>query len=211
LAANAYGLAQRLQKIGTAVAMAPWYGIVGQADRTLATRIAFASARGMSEDRVAVLCQEYAGNILLPSVLERGVELLETAHRKGHEIVLVSETLRPAIEPLLLALPVPARIVCNDLEYREGHATGRLAEPVIGGVSGCLHVLRTERERGVDLARSVAYGSRGPDLLLLQSVGSPCAVNPDLSLRAAARDADWPVLQYSTRGGAEYKPAHRPE
>src|SRR5262245_39131270 len=96
LAANAYGLGQRLRKIGEAVVMAPWYGILGQTDRTLATRLAYVSARDMSEDRLAILCGEYFDSVLLPSLLDDGVELLERVHRQGHEIVLVSETLRPA-------------------------------------------------------------------------------------------------------------------
>lgn len=186
--------------------MAPWYGILGQTDRTLATRLAYVSARDMSEDRIAILCREYFDSVLWPSLLEDGVELLERAHRQGHEIVLLSETLRPAVEPLLEMLPVPARLICNELEMRGGRATGRLAEPVIGGVASGLALIKEEAERGVDLARSVAYGCRGPDLFLLQAVGKPCAVNPDLSLRAAARDADWPVLEFSAKGAAAHKP-----
>jgi hypothetical protein len=32
--------------------------------------------------------------------------------------------------------------------------------------------------------------------LLLSTVGARCAVNPDFTLRRAAQQADWPVLDY---------------
>ncbi len=53
------------------------------------------------------------------------------------------------------------------------------------------------RERGLDLEASVACGGREADLLLLAAVGQPCAVNPDAALRRSAREADWPVVDYS--------------
>jgi phosphoserine phosphatase len=33
-------------------------------------------------------------------------------------------------------------------------------------------------------------------MLLLAAVGNPCAVNPDFTLRRAARDARWPIVDY---------------
>ena len=61
--------------------------------------------------------------------------------------------------------------------------------------------LATEKRRiaehGIDLGRSIAYAGHGPDLLLLAAVGRPCVVNPDFTLRKAAKEADWPVVDYS--------------
>jgi phosphoserine phosphatase len=31
---------------------------------------------------------------------------------------------------------------------------------------------------------------------MLAAVGRPCAVNPDYTLRRAAREAGWPVMDY---------------
>jgi phosphoserine phosphatase len=49
----------------------------------------------------------------------------------------------------------------------------------------------------LDLEHSVAYAGHGPDLLLLSTVGIPCVVNPDFTLRKAAKEADWPVVEYT--------------
>jgi phosphoserine phosphatase len=67
---------------------------------------------------------------------------------------------------------------------------------VIGGHDSALWVRRYAEENHIDLAGSVVYAAHGPDLLLLSAVGRPCAVNPDFTLRRAARQADWPILDY---------------
>ena len=75
---------------------------------------------------------------------------------------------------------------------------GKLLDPVIGGHEMGRWVREYAVTHDIDLAGSVAYAAHGPDLLLLAAVGQPCAVNPDFTLRGAARDADWPVLEYRT-------------
>ncbi len=54
-----------------------------------------------------------------------------------------------------------------------------------------------ERE-GLDLGRCAAYSDSANDLPLLQLVGSPCAINPDGTLRDHARAQGWQVYDYRT-------------
>jgi phosphoserine phosphatase len=86
--------------------------------------------------------------------------------------------------------------ICNRLELRDGYATGKLLEPVVGGHDSASWARRYADEGGIDLSRSVVYAAHGPDLLLMSSVGMPCAVNPDFTLRRAARQTDWPIIDY---------------
>ena len=53
-----------------------------------------------------------------------------------------------------------------------------------------------EAEDEPQFSASTAYGAHGPDVLLMTAVGRPCAVNPDFTLRRAARDAGWPVMDF---------------
>lgn len=195
LAGNAQGFAERAIRLGHVVLAAPVFGLLGQNDRTLANRIAHLAYRGMSEDRVAVVGEEYFEDVLKDKVLEAGRELLKRARGDGHRVVLLSEQLSHVVSPLAAHLGADD-MVCNRLEFKDGAATGRLLDPVIGGHDGGRWVTRYAEEHGLDLARSVAYAAHGPDLLLLAAVGRPCAVNPDFTLRRAAREADWPVMEY---------------
>jgi phosphoserine phosphatase len=195
-AANGAGFAERALKLGQVAITAPFYSLLGQSDRVLANRLAYLSLRNMSEDRVAELAEEYFDGILRERVLHGGTELLRAARHNGHRVVLICDGLREVVEPLAAHLRHVDDYVCNRLEYRDGYASGKLLEPVVGGHDSASWARRYADDHGIDLARSVVYAAHGPDLLLLSSVGSPCAVNPDFTLRRAARQADWPILDY---------------
>jgi phosphoserine phosphatase len=194
-AANAQGFKERALRISALALGAPVYGFLAQRDRTLATRAAYAALRHMSEDRLVELADEYYEDVLRERIYDRGRELVKQARRDKHKIVLLSESMEQVVDKLARELGADDYI-CNRLEFVRGETTGKLLEPVIGGHDGGSWAKRYAKEHGLDLARSTAYAAHGADLLLLSAVGRPCAVNPELALRAAARDADWPVLEY---------------
>jgi phosphoserine phosphatase len=149
----------------------------------------------MSEDRVVELAAEYYREVLRDRIYERGRELVKQARKDKHRIVLLSESIAEVIEPLARELGADD-FVCNRLEFVSGEATGKLLEPIIGGHDTAAWAKQYASSHDIDIARSVGYAAHAGDLLLLSAVGRPCAVNPDFALRAAARDADWPVLEY---------------
>ncbi|HEX2677696.1 MAG TPA: haloacid dehalogenase-like hydrolase [Polyangiales bacterium] len=195
-AANAAGFRERALRLSHLAFTAPVYGVLGQSDRVLANRLAYLSLRNMSEDRIAELATEYFENILRERVLEAGVDLLKRARREGKRVVVIADSLAHVIEPLCEHLRVVDDFVCNRLEMRDGLATGRLIEPVIGGHDMARWIGDYATQHKLQLASSLAYASHGPDMLLLAAVGNPCAVNPDFTLRRAARDARWPIVDY---------------
>jgi phosphoserine phosphatase len=162
----------------------------------LANRLAYLPLRGMSEDRIAVLAEEYFEGVLRDRILAQGTELLREARRAGHRVVLTSDGLHQVAEQVVAHLRHVDDFICNRLEFRDGYATGKLLDPVVGGHDSAAWVRRYAQEHDLDLTRSLAYAAHGPDLLLMNTVGSACAVNPDFTLRRAARQADWPILDY---------------
>jgi phosphoserine phosphatase len=195
-ASNAPGFTARAFKLGQVALTAPVYSLLGQSDRVLANRLAYLPLRDLSEDRIAMLAEEYFEGMLRDRVLQGGVELLRDARRRGQRVVLISDGLLPVVELLVSHLRHVDDFVCNRLEIREGVATGKLLEPVIGGHDLLGWVKRYALEHELDLAGSSVYAAHGPDLLLMSAVGSACAVNPDFTLRRAARQADWPIVDY---------------
>jgi HAD superfamily phosphoserine phosphatase-like hydrolase len=195
-AANAAGLRERALRLGHLAWTAPIYEVLGQSDRVLANRLAYLALRNMSEDRIAELASEYWENVLREHVLSDGVELLRRARSEGKRVVLLADSVDLVVKPLVEHLRYVDDYVCNHLEFRSGYATGKLLDPVIGGHDGGRFITTYAREHGIDLAASSAYGAHGPDVLMLAAVGRPCAVNPDYTLRRAAREAGWPVMDY---------------
>ncbi len=195
-AANAAGFGERALRLGHLAWASPVYEVLGQSDRVLANRLAYLALRGMSEDRIAELAQEYFDNILRERILEGGLELIRRARREGKRVVVIADSLAQVMAPLVAQLRIVDDYVCNHLEIRDGKATGRLVPPVVGGHDSAVWAATYAQEHDLDLARCSAYVSHGPDLLLLSRVGQPCAVNPDYTLRRAARDSRWPVMDY---------------
>ena len=199
LAANAAGLRERALRLGHLAWTAPVYEVLGQTDRVLANRLAYLALRNMSEDRIAELADEYWDNVLRQGVLQDGVELLRKARAEKKRVVLLGDSIETIVRPLIDHLRQRGNVddyVCNRLEFRDGFATGRLVDPVVGGHDGGKFVTEYARKHDIDLTASVAYGAHGPDALMLAAVGRPCAVNPDYTLRRAAREAGWPVMDY---------------
>lgn len=196
LAANAAGFAQRAFKLGQVALTAPLYSLLGQSDRVLANRLAYLPLRDMSEDRIAELASEYFDGFVRDRMLQGGVELMREARRKRQRVVLISDGLQQVVELIAQHLRHVDDYVCNRLEVRNGYATGKLLEPVVGGHDSASWVRRYAAEHAIDLNGSMVYAAHGPDLLLMSAVGAACAVNPDFTLRRAARQADWPIVDY---------------
>lgn len=197
MAAQRAGMRERAFRFGQAALAAPIFALLGQNDRSLGNRVAHLAYRDMSEDRIAVLAEEYVQDVLKEKILDSGLELMKKAKKEGHRVVVISEGIHEVMEPLRSHLRHVDDLVCNQLEYRDHKATGRLEEPVVGGYDGGRWLREFARQRDIDLTRSIAYAGHGPDLLLLSAVGKPCVVNPDFTLRKAAREADWPVVEYT--------------
>ena len=194
LVANAQYMRDRFWRLGGVAAAFP---LALGGDRTLATRFAWMGLRGMSEDRLAVLGEEYGERYLVPNVKDVARQLLAESRRRKHRVVLVSESLDVVVAPLARALGVPAEdVVANRAELSaELRATGRLCDPIVGGQLGGGWARAFAKERGIELEHSFVYGASGGDGLLLSAVGHACAVTPDRALRRLARDNGWPVVE----------------
>ncbi|MBI1954828.1 MAG: SDR family oxidoreductase [Acidobacteria bacterium] len=99
-------------------------------NRVAATRVLHTSLRGVSQDRLDLLGEEYFHYILKPRLRPRGVEKLQEWMSAHGQVVLVSQGLDHVMRPLAEYLGV-TRLVANRLEFRDGLATGRLLNPVI--------------------------------------------------------------------------------
>jgi phosphoserine phosphatase len=189
LASNTAELGGRLLRLGALGASLPVFG----ADRGLARRLGWSALRGVSEDRLVVLGEEYFETWLADHIQPVGQDILARAKKDGRRIVLVSDTLDVVATHIAKAVRADD-VICNRMELRNGRATGRLEDPVVSSLSGT--ELRTYAEQhGLDLDRSCGYGASADDALLLSAVGLPCAVGPDRTLRRLAREHRWPVVE----------------
>ena len=188
LASNSRRMRDRLFGLSGVLLAAP----LSLRDPGLARERAWAQLRGMSEDRLVVLSEQYAEEHLLGHLSELGLSLLERCRDRGLVLVLVSDAVEAIARPVADALGVE-HLLCNAMEIERGSCTGALREPRIGAEISPDRLRALASRVGVDLARSRAYGSSEADAMMLGAVGLPCAVDPEPGLRRLARDMSWPV------------------
>lgn len=188
LAANAQEMSGRLARLGAFGLSLPVLG----ADRGLGRRLQWSALRGMSEDRLVVLGEEYYATWLADDLVPVGRDLLARARREGRRVVLVSDNLDVVVEHLARDLGVDDWRA-NRMELRNGRATGRLLDPVVSTLSGS-QLQSYADEHGLSLRQCSGYGAAAEDAVLLSAVGLPCAVAPDRALRRLASEHDWPVV-----------------
>ena len=102
------------------------------------------------------------------------------------------------IQALLYAVLV---IVAARLATRDGRYTGRLAAPPLVGEARAAWLRSYAARDGANLKRSYAYADSHSDLPLLEAVGNPVAVNPDVALFRKARKKRWPVEDWHRSTG----------
>jgi long-chain acyl-CoA synthetase len=104
--------------------------LVSLFSRAFALRILYACLRGFSRDRLDLLGEEYFEYVLKPRLKPQGIRRLQELLRGEPGLVLVSKGLDHIVRPLARHLGVDS-VLANRLEFRDGHATGKLLQPLI--------------------------------------------------------------------------------
>jgi HAD superfamily hydrolase (TIGR01490 family) len=84
------------------------------------------------------------------------------------------------------------------LESENGVYTGRLVGEMLHGPAKAHAVRALAAREGLDLRRCTAYSDSANDVPMLSVVGTAVAVNPDGTLREAARKRGWEIRDFRT-------------
>lgn len=128
-------------------------------------------------------------------------EVLELAHQhiaEGTQVWLVTATPVEVADVMAHRLGLTGALGTVS-EVVDGVYTGNLAGRVLHGPEKAAAVRALARERAIDLAGSCAYSDSSNDLPLLESVGTPCVVNPDRALKRVARSRGWKVYEFRAK------------
>jgi HAD superfamily hydrolase (TIGR01490 family) len=136
--------------------------------------------------------------LLLTKAFPAGIRRVREHRAAGHRTVLVTGALDFVIEPLR---PLFDDVVCASLGEAGGRLTGELVHAPPTGEARAMLLAAYADAEGVSLAESVAYADSASDLPLLEAVGHPVAVNPEVKLAAIARRRGWHVEHWSRAPG----------
>lgn len=127
---NAQSFAERWARRAGMAGMALSRPFAYAASRTFATRFLHALLRGVSQDRLDLLGEEYFHYVLKPALRPEATEKLLEAVRKDERVVLVGQLLDHILRPLASHFGIES-FISNRMEFRDGHATGRLLDPIV--------------------------------------------------------------------------------
>ena len=157
----------------------------------------YAGARLADLDAVA---DEHLTDHILSRLSPDAVRRIREHRAAGHQTVLITGAIRPLTRPLL---PLFDHIEAADLAVDDrGVCTGHLASSPLVGESRAAWMQSYAAEHGIDMKASFAYADSHSDLPLLEAVGNPVAVRPDVPLYRHARRSHWDVADWASPSGS---------
>jgi HAD superfamily hydrolase (TIGR01490 family) len=138
--------------------------------------------------------------LILPRVYPQMLSLAHEHQDAGRRAYIVTAASQELADILAQVMALDGGIGSQISEVRDGVFTGR-PTGVFVYRSGKAQALRQLAAReGIDLGASFAYSDSESDLPMLEAVGHPVAVNPDVALLRIARERGWDVLRFDRLG-----------
>ncbi len=173
----------------------PWYSLTYKLGifRLRAYDGGFPYLSGLSRSTLESLARESFESTLKNDLFPQAVALVRQLRGQGRAVVLATSSLDFIVAPLADHLGVDG-VLATALEFKDGICTGRLDGVPMFRREKKERVLAFASARNALPADCAFYSDSIYDLPLLESVGRPVAVNPDIRLRRIARDRGWPIM-----------------
>ena len=153
---------------------------------------------GWSVAEMAAVGEEVWDEVLASRVYSGTKAIIDEHVAKGHQVWLVTAT--PQELGRLIAAKLGGTGALGTVaEHENGYYTGVLTGGLLHGPRKAVAIRELAEQTGLDLAASYAYGDSSNDVFMLETVGHPCAINPDGKMRRIAEDRGWPMKEFRNR------------
>jgi len=155
-------------------------------ERAMAGDLDFSQALSARVSLLAGLDQSVIELVRKEITLTNGAkELIETLHKQGHKVGVVSGGFLDVIEPILKNLKIDF-YRANKLEIMDGKLTGKTEGAIIDRVAKFNSLQEFAKIEGVELSQTVAIGDGANDLDMIEAAGLGIAFNAKPKVAAAA-------------------------
>jgi HAD superfamily hydrolase (TIGR01490 family) len=184
----------RFAELGRIAARVPGLVRAERHERGAFLRSIYRSYAGARLADLDAIVDEVLTHHVLSRLSPAAVRRVREHRAAGQPTVLVTGAIRPLTRPLA---PLFDHIEAADLAVDErGICTGTLAaSPLVGEARGAW-IRQWAHDRDIDLSESFGYADSYSDLPLLDAVGHPVAVRPDVALFRHAGQRHWPVVDW---------------
>ncbi|HEY2644611.1 MAG TPA: SDR family oxidoreductase [Galbitalea sp.] len=171
----------------------PGYLRAERRDRGEFIRLFLRRYRGMRVARLEKVVQGGYGDTLLRHTLPAAVERIREHRAAGHRTVLVTGSIGILAEPLAGLFD---DVIASSMHQQDGVLTGYLDRPPLVDEARAAWLQQYAKAHGLNLTQSYGYGDSHADLVWLELLGNPSAVNPDTNLSREAQRRRWRIYNW---------------
>ncbi|MDJ0787526.1 MAG: HAD-IB family hydrolase [Myxococcota bacterium] len=158
-----------------------------------------AAYRGMAEAVLEEIGEEVFEKHLATQIYPESRALVQAHIDAGHTVAIISSATRYQAEPLARDMGIE-HVLCTELVVKDGIFTGDVVHPTCYGEGKAIAGRRLAAEFDLDLSETYFYTDSHEDLPLLETVGQPRPLNPNQRLAQIAKERQWPVRRFKSRG-----------
>ncbi|MEU4193732.1 HAD-IB family hydrolase [Kribbella sp. NPDC026611] len=187
---------ERVGELGAMLRRLPKLVSAERKDRGKFLRTIYRRYEGADPAELDAIVDEILAEHVLDRLSGAAVRRVREHRAAGHKTILITGAIRQLTRPLR---PLFDEIVAAELALDDnGRCNGSLTSPPLVGESRAAWIRNRVRGTGIDLSKSFAYADSHSDLPMLQAVGNPVAVSPDVPLYRAARAARWQIVDWKS-------------
>ncbi|GAA1807102.1 HAD-IB family hydrolase [Nocardioides hankookensis] len=188
--------AERFGELSRIAAKVPSLVQAERRERSAFLRSVYREYEGARLAELDEIADEHLTDHVLTRLSPAAVRKIREHRAAGHRTILITGAIRPLTRPLI---PLFDHIEAAELEVDgRGVCTGYLASSPLVGESRAAWMRQYAVDEGIDLASSYGYADSHSDLPLLEAVGRPVAVRPDVPLFRHARKARWTIVDWQS-------------
>ena len=181
---------QFIQLVGHGFGGTPYSELLRESAETLA---------GANEQEFTDLGETVFEKYLAGAIYPETRSIIRAHQAKGHTVAIVSSATHYQIDPIARELDIE-HVICNQFETEDGVFTGELEGEMVYADGKRVVADALAADLGTDLAKCYFYSDGFEDLPLMEAVGHPRPLNPDMRLSQTARMRMWPVREFDSRG-----------
>ena len=187
---------ERVAELGRMVARLPGLVRAERRERSSFLRSVYREYAGARLADLEAIADAHLTDHVLSRLSPDAVRRIREHRSAGHRTVLITGAIAPLTRPLA---PLFDHVEAAELAVDErGVCTGFLASSPLVGESRAAWMRGYAAEHGIDLAASYGYADSHSDLPLLEAVGRPVAVRPDVPLFRHARKNRWTIVDWAS-------------
>jgi len=155
--------------------------------------------RGMAESVLEEAGKHTFEKHLVTQIYPESRALVVAHQEMGHTVAIITSATRYQAEPVAAELGID-HLLYTELGVENGILTGKVVRPTCYGEGKAIAGRSLAAKYDLDLEQTYFYSDSHEDLPLFELVGRPRPLNPNRKLAQIAKERQWPVRRFRSRG-----------